>query len=306
MIDDNDDAPVGRVLSRRDAVRLLALSSAAVLAGCERGAGAANTSGAAGGGGATSSAAGSLASAPAARLPACVVQPELTVGPYFVDKQLERVDIRTEPTTGKVSEGAPLALTVNVSQVSGGQCAPIAGAMVDIRQCDAKGVYSGVNDRMVGFDTQGQKFLRGYQVTDAKGVAHFTTIYPGWYQGRTVHIHFKVRTPATAALAGDAATTYEFTSQLFFDEALSDTVYAQAPYAGKGRRDTTNASDGIFRNSGGQLQLAVAPEGQGYRATFDLGLDLSNAETGRADGMGGPGGRGGRGGRPPRRPPGNG
>jgi protocatechuate 3,4-dioxygenase beta subunit len=263
---DLDDQPVGRVLTRREAVRLLAVSGAAVLVG------------------------GTIATT-AATPPRCVVRPELTVGPYFVDKQLDRGDIRLEPTTGKSAEGVPLVLTFNVSQVSGGRCSPLAGAMVDVWHCDARGVYSGVNDAMSGNDTSTQKFLRGYQVTDATGAARFTTIYPGWYRGRTVHIHFKIRTPASAALADQTDKTYEFTSQLFFDESLSDRVYAQAPYAGKGKRDTTNASDGIYRDSRGQLLLAVAPAAAGYRATFDIGLDLANTETGRADRSGGPRGR---------------
>jgi hypothetical protein len=106
------------------------------------------------------------------------VRPELTVGPYFVDKQLDRADIRVEPTTGKRVEGVPLALTINVSRVSGGTCGPLPGAMVDVWHSDAHGVYSGVNDAMSGNDPSGQKILRGYQVTDAKGAARFTTIYP--------------------------------------------------------------------------------------------------------------------------------
>jgi protocatechuate 3,4-dioxygenase beta subunit len=278
----DDDAPVGRVLTRREAVRLLAMSGAGVLVGCDRGVGAATTDTAAAAEGTTTVAsAGSVA--PALAAPGCVVRPELTVGPYFVDKQLDRRDIRIEPSTGKAVEGAPLALTFNVSEVGGGKCTPLAGAMVDIWHCDAHGVYSAVNDRMSGTDSSSQKFLRGYQVTDAKGTAAFRTIYPGWYRGRTVHIHFKIRTPATAALADRRDGTYEFTSQLFFDEALSDRVYAQAPYAGKGRRDTTNARDGIFRASRGQLMLAVAPAETGYAASFDIGLDLGNAETGRAE-----------------------
>ena len=292
----DDDAPVGRVLSRRDAVRLLAMSGAAVIVGCERGAGAATTDTAAALAGGTTSATSTGSVASAVEVPACVVQPELTVGPYFVDRQLERSDIRIEPSTGKAVEGAPLALTINVSEVGGGKCAPLAGAMVDLWHCDAHGVYSAVNDRMSGTDASSQKFLRGYQVTDAKGKAAFTTIYPGWYRGRTVHIHFKIRSPAAAALADRRDGTYEFTSQLFFDEALSDRVFAQAPYAGKGQRDTTNARDGIFRDSGGQLMLAVAPSGAGYAATFDIGLDLTDAATGRAERSDGPGRMGG----PPR------
>jgi hypothetical protein len=124
---DADDAPVGRILTRRDVVRLLALGSAGVVVGCSRGASAGDTAAVAATGDTT-------AGATATRLPGCIVRPELTVGPYFVDNQL---------------------------------------------------------------DTVGQKFLRGYQITDANGVARFTTIYPGWYRGRTVHIHFKVRTAAT-------------------------------------------------------------------------------------------------------------
>jgi protocatechuate 3,4-dioxygenase beta subunit len=270
----DDDAPVGRVLTRREAVRLLTMSGAAVLVGCDRGAAAATTDTAGGAAGSTTAVStGSVA--PAIAVPDCVVRPELTEGPFFVDKQLDRSDIRIEPSTGRTVEGVPLALTINVSEVGGGKCTPLAGAMVDLWQCDAHGVYSAVNDRMSGTDASSQKFLRGYQVTDAKGMAAFTTIYPGWYRGRTVHIHFKVRTPAAAARAGRRDGTYDFTSQLFFDEALSDRVFAQAPYAGRGRRDTTNARDGIFRSAGRQLMLAVAPSGAGYAASFDIGLDLT-------------------------------
>ena len=154
---------------------------------------------------------------------------------------------------------------------------------------------------MVGFDTTGQKFCRGYQITDETGVARFTTIYPGWYQGRAVHIHFKVRTPAQAALADQ--TAYEFTSQLFFEEELTDQIHAQQPYAAKGQRTLKNSGDGIFRQAGEVLIVPVALSQVGYSAIFALGLDLSDTATGRPDRSGGPGGLGGRpGGRPPRRP----
>src|SRR5688500_250221 len=258
-----DDLPVGRLLTRREVVRLLAVTGAAALVGCERAAGDAGGAGGAAGAAETTAAggaAGTSASA-AGALPRCLVRPELTVGPYFLDEQLDRSDIRAEPTTGAVKEGAPLALTFNVSEVSDGRCRPIQGAMVDVWQCDAAGLYSGVTDQTVGFDTVGQKFLRGHQVTDAAGAARFTTIYPGWYPGRTVHIHFKVRAPA--ARGGEAGAAYEFTSQLFFDEAFTDRVFARAPYAGRGKRDTMNASDRIFGEGGSQLLLAVADEGPG-------------------------------------------
>ncbi len=293
---DADDRPVGRVLTRRDVVRLLAVGSAGMMVGCKRGAAAADT---------TAVTPDAAAPTVATKIPGCIVRPEMTVGPYFVDKQLDRADIRPEPATGTPRPGAPLALTFNVSDVRNGGCSPLAGAMVDVWHCDAGGIYSGVADDQVGFNTVGQKFLRGYQVTDSTGVARFTTIYPGWYPGRTVHIHFKIRTPAAAVIAGSAEPVYEFTSQLFFDDALSTRVFAQAPYASKGKRDMMNADDGIYRGGGTELMLAVADAPPGYGATFDIGLDLSNAETGKADRDGGPDGPLGRRGPPPgSRPPG--
>jgi protocatechuate 3,4-dioxygenase beta subunit len=199
-------------------------------------------------------------------LPSCIVRPEMTEGPYFVDEMLNRSDIRPDPSTGEVKEGLPLQITMRVSQI-GDACAPLAGAQVDIWHCDALGVYSDTTDP--GFDTVGQKFLRGYQVTDAHGVAQFTTIYPGWYQGRTVHIHFKIRTDPNSEVGE------EFTSQLFFDDSLTDQVHAQEPYAGKGQRTLRNDGDGIFREGGDQLLLQLTPTGEGYAATFDIGLQTT-------------------------------
>lgn len=284
---DNDDLPVGRVLSRRDVVRLLAASGAAAMVGCK----ADNRTANAGAAGATPSGAARVAESASGALPQCVAKPELTVGPYFLDGQLDRSDIRSEPSTGAVKAGAPLLLAFNVQQIIDGRCTPLPGAIVDVWHCDAAGEYSGFQDNMgAGFDTRGQKFLRGYQITDADGVARFQTIYPGWYRGRSVHVHFKIRAPV-------GGEQYEFTSQLFFDESLTDTVHARAPYDAKGQRDVRNDNDGIYRRSRGALLLAVHPDGDAHRGTFDVGLDLSDAEVGRADRMGrGPGG-------PPRRRP---
>ena len=164
-----------------------------------------------------------------------------------------------------MKDGAPLDLTLVVSGLRAGSCAQLAGAHVDIWHCDAMGVYSGVEDP--GFNTVGQSFLRGYQLTDDAGEARFRTIYPGWYAGRAVHIHFKVRTDPGAVRG------LEFTSQLYFDDAFSDQVFAAAPYAGRNAPRTKNEQDGIFRNENGrQLILEVTRAGEGYASTFDIGL----------------------------------
>ena len=110
--------------------------------------------------------------------------------------------------------------------------------------------------------------MRGFQETNAVGVAEFLTIYPGWYQGRTVHIHFKIR-------SGLASTAHEFTSQLYFDDALTDRVHTQLPYARKGRRTMRNADDGIFRGGGMNLLLKPVQQGPGYAATFDVALQIA-------------------------------
>jgi protocatechuate 3,4-dioxygenase beta subunit len=272
----NDDEPIGRILSRREVLKLLGATGLAVLVGC--GPDGTTTEQAAN----TAVPAATTASEVAA-VPSCVVRPEQTEGPYFVDERLERSDIRTDPGTGARKAGLPLALTFAVSQISNGACTPFSGAIVDIWHCDAAGAYSDVSD--AGFDTTGQQWLRGYQVTDANGLAQFTSIFPGWYSGRTVHIHFKIRT------GFDEANTYEFTSQLFFDKTLVDQVYAQEPYAAKGAQDTLNSTDNIYSD---ELLLAAVMNNDNVAATFDIALDLSDTATGASDsgGAGGPGGGG--------------
>lgn len=208
------------------------------------------------------------AQAATAGAPACVARPEQTEGPYFVDDKLKRSDIRADPSDGAVKPGVPLHLTFRVSRIDGRACSPLGGAIVDVWQCDALGVYSGVRDFNGRFDTRGKQFLRGYQVTGVDGRVRFLTVYPGWYPGRTVHIHFKIRTDPAARQG------YEFTSQLYFDDAVTDQVHAQAPYAGKGMRRVRNARDGIFRNGGEQLILRLERDARGYAGTFDIGLEI--------------------------------
>ncbi len=253
---DTDDAQVGRILSRREVLALLGGSSVALLAACAPGAltSASPTTAAQ----QTSAAATTAAASSAATvLPSCIVRPALTEGPYFVDEKLDRSDIRSDPATGAVRPGALLTLNFLVSRVSGSACTALSGAVVDVWHCDALGLYSDVDS------ARGQKFLRGFQTTDASGSAKFTTVYPGWYQGRAVHIHFKIRPTASS----------EFTSQLFFDDALSTQVFAQTPYSQKGTQGITrNSADSIFQQSGGKLTLNVTKNGDAYAATFDIGL----------------------------------
>jgi protocatechuate 3,4-dioxygenase beta subunit len=198
--------------------------------------------------------------------PSCVVRPEQTEGPYFVDERLNRSDIRTDPTDGRVRPGTPLALTLLVSRLNAGDCQPLPDAQVDIWHCDAMGVYSDVQDP--SFNTIGRKFLRGYQVTDARGQARFVTVYPGWYPGRTIHIHFKIRT------APVAQRSLQFTSQLYFDDGLTDRVHAGSPYASNGQRTARNQHDWIFRRGGDRLMLAPAATADGYAASFAIGLQF--------------------------------
>jgi len=195
-------------------------------------------------------------------VPACVVRPRQTEGPFFVEGDLERSDLRIDPRTGAVKPGAPLRLAFRVSRVGASTCSPLAGAQVHVWHCDASGDYSSARDRRA--PKAGEAFLRGFQTTDAAGTARFLTIYPGWYAGRAVHVHFKIRTPE--------APGSEFTSQLYFDEALSERVYATAPYASRGRPKLSNGDDFLFRDGGRQLLLDVQQESSGYVAVFDVGL----------------------------------
>ena len=195
----------------------------------------------------------------------CVLTAALTEGPYFVDELLNRSDIRTDPVTGAVSTGIPLALTFNVSRVANSACTPLTGAYLDVWHCDATGTYSDVSG-------SSRKFLRGYQITDANGVAAFTTIYPGWYSGRAVHIHFKLR------LFAGSTKTYEFTSQFFFDDSLTDSVYTQSPYSSRGSRDLRNTSDGIYNSLSttdrAGLTLQTSKTTDGYAGVINLGVNV--------------------------------
>jgi len=257
----NDDDQVGQIVSRREAIILLGLTGASLIAGCSPGESASVASGQT-----ANYVGGAKVATTTQAAPGCVVRPQETPGPYYVDEKLNRSDIRSDPSDGSVKDGAPFELTFNVSQIAKGGCAPLAGAVVDVWHCDALGVYSDVRDGNGFFDTKGKKFLRGYQVTDNAGRATFKTIYPGWYEGRTVHIHFTIRNGA------GSAGGHEFTSQLYFSDSDNDRVLSQPPYSTKGKRTMKNNDDGIFRENGTQLIVALQPAAKGYASTFDIAL----------------------------------
>lgn len=141
--------------------------------------------------------------------------PQQIEGPYFVDEKLERSDLRPDPSDGSVQESIPLRLVLNVYDVDDSSfCIPLRHAQVDIWQANALGLYSDIQS----IGTGGKKFLRGYQLTDDNGTARFTTVYPGWYEGRALHIHVKVRT------FEGAEKTFEWTPQLYLNDSISDSV----------------------------------------------------------------------------------
>ena len=183
----------------------------------------------------------------------CVLTPEQTEGPYYIANEAVRRNI----TEGR--PGAPLLLRAFV--VNASTCKPIKSAAVDIWHADAGGVYSGF-----GSGAGNRTFMRGVQRTNAKGLAQFRTVYPGWYQGRTVHIHVKVH------LGGNVVHT----GQLYFPDAVTDAVYRKQPYSSRPSRDVRNAADSIFRNGGSKSLLSVKKNSAGvYVATIMMGVHRS-------------------------------
>ncbi|HET9638655.1 MAG TPA: intradiol ring-cleavage dioxygenase [Allosphingosinicella sp.] len=164
----------------------------------------------------------------------CPLTPRQTEGPFYFDPRLVRQDIR---------EGRPGArLRLRLQVVGASDCSPALRARVDIWHCDSAGVYSGYESER----SAGEKWLRGTQFADANGVVAFETLYPGWYEGRATHVHCKVT----------ITDGREVTSQIYFPDALSDRVYAESAYRGRGGRRVRNDEDGIFRQAGGSVPLA--------------------------------------------------
>ena len=196
----------------------------------------------------------------------CVLTPELTEGPYYIANEKVRRNI----TEGR--PGTPLALKTTV--VNASSCKPIKGAAVDVWHCDAGGSYSGYTSGGGGgggapggheSPTDSQTFMRGIQRTDSNGLAVFQTVYPGWYQGRAVHIHVKVH------LGGSVVHTGQF----FFPDATTDLVYRSAPYAARGTRDKRNADDAIYVNGGSKGLLKLTKTASGWVGAITMGVHTS-------------------------------
>jgi protocatechuate 3,4-dioxygenase beta subunit len=241
----NDDTTEQRAdsLSRRGALTKLGGLAAVALGGSALGARELLEADAA-------DAAGTGPAAVASGLVSCVLAPEQTEGPYYLDGAAIRRN---------VTEGRPgVALTLRLTVVNVANCKPIKGAAVEIWHCDAGGDYSGVQG-----DTG--TFLRGVQRTDAKGLALFKTIYPGWYRGRTVHIHTMVH------LGGNVVHT----GQLYFHDTLTDAVYTRSPYNRRPGRTTRNAADSIYRNGGKRSTLKLVRSGAAYTGSIRMGVQRS-------------------------------
>ena len=189
--------------------------------------------------------------------PACAITPLQTEGPYYFDAGQVRRDI----TEGK--SGTPLLVVVHL--VEAGSCAAIRDAVVDIWHPDAAGQYSGYRGQGDdGTDTSGKTFLRGKQITDANGLVEFETIYPGWYPGRTVHIHFKAYADERTFM----------TSQIYFPDDITDVIYLAEPYAARGPRSTTNETDRILNADSAYRALLghVTQDGDRYVVSLTIGV----------------------------------
>jgi protocatechuate 3,4-dioxygenase beta subunit len=203
----------------------------------------------------------------------CTVTNEGEIGPYFADDSasgFDRVDVVTNIDGSDAQSGVPLTLNVYVVDTEN-NCAPYSGAQLDIWHCNASGVYSDISSEGTSADT----YLRGYQLTNSSGYAQFVTIIPGWYQGRTTHIHLRVRSTYSEA---SSTTDQTNTTQLFFPQSVVDYLAQNvAPYSAEGVNPTTNASDRVYSNEvDGQTLLTLSGSyASGFSATYTVGLPIT-------------------------------
>ncbi|MEK7991855.1 MAG: hypothetical protein VSS52_012670 [Thiotrichaceae bacterium] len=170
---------------------------------------------------------------------ACTLPPAMAQGPYWVDEKLNRADITTNTDRASVLNGLPLTLNLRIFNDNAGSCGTesVPNVQIDIWHADAAGEYSDVSGSGQS-NTKGLDFLRGYQRTNSEGRVSFNTIYPGWYPSRTAHIHLRAR-----AYDENGNNIYDFATQFFLDDDVTDTVYATEPYNTRGTRDTRNSND---------------------------------------------------------------
>jgi protocatechuate 3,4-dioxygenase beta subunit len=234
--------PKTPVLSRRAVFAALSIPAVNALTGAARGAPLADT---------------------AAIGDVCFLTPQSIEGPYYLDPKL----VRAEIAEGRA--GVPLRVDLRV--IDGASCKPSERARVDVWHADAQGIYSGYEGQgdKANVSTAGQKFLRGTQFTDGNGAVSFQTIYPGWYAGRTAHVHVKVLVDDRSLLA----------VQMYFPETVNELIYAKMPaYAGRKPRTVFNANDRFATSDPRRLSFcAVKEEGDGYVASLALGVDRSGA-----------------------------
>jgi protocatechuate 3,4-dioxygenase beta subunit len=290
-----NQGPYQGVLSRRDALALAFGTGAAFAVGC-------SSSGDTSGGPSdartdasdldAATGTGSEAGASdASDAGACAVTPEGEIGPYFADDSasgFNRSNILSNLDGTDTQAGVGLTLTVTVLDAQKG-CAPYEGAQIDIWHCNASGVYSDID----GEGTSTEQWCRGYQVTDASGKVTFVTIVPGWYEGRTTHIHLRLRSTYSEASSTSDGTN---TTQCFFDQTLVDTLYTTvSPYSAHGVNTTTNAADHVYaqEESGANLLTLTGNDTDGYTASATIFLPITADYDASAMGMGGPPGDGG-------------
>jgi protocatechuate 3,4-dioxygenase beta subunit len=191
-------------------------------------------------------------------------------GPYFVDDSATgymRSNILSNLDGSSTQTGVPLTLTIYVYD-SKNSCAAMQNVQVDIWHCNAAGVYSAESVE----STIGQSWLRGYQLTDSNGMVSFTTILPGWYSGRTTHIHLRLRSTYDST-----ETSGSNTMQVFFDQTLIDTLDTTVtPYKSEGKNPTTNASDRVYsqQEDGTTLLTMTGSASVGYTATAKAYLPI--------------------------------
>jgi protocatechuate 3,4-dioxygenase beta subunit len=202
----------------------------------------------------------------------CTQIPEETAGPFPGDGSngpdvlsmdgVVRNDItKSIGDASGTADGVPLTISFTVLDLAGG-CTPLAGAAVYAWHCDRDGAYS-----MYSGSAENENYLRGVQATDEKGVASFTSIFPGAYSGRWPHVHFEVYESVDAATSGGTKLA---TSQIAIPEDICNTVYAAAGYeqSVQNMQGLSLDTDGVF-SDGWTNELGTVS------GTVDAGLTLA-------------------------------